>query len=123
MSSHILRLRTSPISSGVTSHGPTGLKVSADLPLDHCPPRSVWKARSLTSLATITCDGGPGIVYRIQIAGPLPITTPSSTSQSSLVEPRGMRTSSYVPTSVLGDFVKSIGSSGTGAPVSAAWSL
>ena len=45
--------RTSSISSGVTSHGPAGSKVSADLPFDHCPPRSIWKARSLTSLTTV----------------------------------------------------------------------
>ena len=51
-SSHMPSAMTSPISSGVTSHGPAGLKVSADLPLDHCPPRSIWNARSLTSLTT-----------------------------------------------------------------------
>lgn len=47
---------------------------------------------------------------------------PSSTSQSVLVEPRGMRTASFGPTRVLGDFVNRIGSSGTGMPLSAAWS-
>jgi hypothetical protein len=52
----------------------------------------------------------------------LPITMPSSTSQSVLVEPRGMRTSSFGPISVFGDLVNRIGSSGTAAPVSAAWS-
>jgi len=36
-SNHSPRLRTSSISSGVTSQGPAGLKVSQDLPLDHCP--------------------------------------------------------------------------------------
>ena len=51
-SSHMPRASTSSISSGVTSHGPAGLNVSADLPLDHWPPRSIWNARSLTSLTT-----------------------------------------------------------------------
>ena len=47
---------------------------------------------------------------------------PSSTSQSGLVDPRGIRTSSYGPISVFGDLVNRIGSSGTAWPVSAAWS-
>lgn len=51
-SSHMSRARTSSISSVVASHGPAGLNVSADLPLAHCPPRSSWKERSLTSLTT-----------------------------------------------------------------------
>ena len=51
-SSHMSSARTSSISSVVASHGPAGLKVSADLPLAHCPPRSSWKERSLTSLTT-----------------------------------------------------------------------
>ena len=41
---------------------------------------------------------------------------PSSTSQSGFVEPRGMRTSSFGPTRVLGDLVNRIGSSGHGLP-------
>ena len=53
----------------------------------------------------------------------LPITIPSSTSQSVFVAPRGMRTSSQGPTIVFGDLVNRIGSSGTVCPVSAAWSL
>ena len=37
-------------SSGVTSHGPSGLNDSALLPLDHWPPlTSSWNARSDTS--------------------------------------------------------------------------
>jgi len=39
-------------SSTVTSHGPTGPKVSALLPLVVVPPRSIWKARSDTSFTT-----------------------------------------------------------------------
>ena len=65
-------------------------------------------------------DGGVGVFNRVEIAVRLPITTPSSTSQSALVDPRGMRTSSLGPMSVFGDLVNRIGSSGTGAPVSAA---
>src|ERR1700748_1124989 len=42
-SSHIDSFCTLGTSSLVTSHGPTGPKVSCDLPLVHCPPRSVWK--------------------------------------------------------------------------------
>ena len=49
---HARASRTSSISSGVTSHGPAGLNVSADLPFDHWPPRSIWNARSLTSLTS-----------------------------------------------------------------------
>ena len=43
---------TSSISSGVTSHGPSGLNVSHDLPLTHWPPRSSWNSRSDTSCET-----------------------------------------------------------------------
>ena len=39
-------------SSGVTSQGPTGPNPSQDLPLTHCPPRSIWKLRSERSLTT-----------------------------------------------------------------------
>ncbi len=37
-SSHMDRFCTSGISSGVTSHGPSGPKVGQPLPLAHCPP-------------------------------------------------------------------------------------
>jgi len=50
---YMARAWTSSISSGVTSQGPAGLKVSADFPFDHCPLRSVWNARSLTSFTTM----------------------------------------------------------------------
>ena len=44
----------SPTSSVVTSQGPSGLKVSQLLPLDHWPPlTSNWKARSDTSWLTV----------------------------------------------------------------------
>jgi hypothetical protein len=45
-SHHIDSFCTSGISSLVTSHGPSGPKVSCDLPLVHCPRRSIWKLRS-----------------------------------------------------------------------------
>ena len=48
-SSQRCNLSTAGISSGVTSHGPSGLNVSQDLPLSHWPPRSSWNSRSLTS--------------------------------------------------------------------------
>jgi len=46
----------------------------------------------------------------------------SSTSQSVLVEPFGMMTSSFGPTMQFGALLKRIGSFGISAPVSAAWS-
>ncbi len=49
-SSDIARSRTSSISSGVTSQGPSGPNVSADLPFSHWPERFTWKRRSDTSL-------------------------------------------------------------------------
>jgi hypothetical protein len=51
-SSHSDSFCTSAISSLVTSHGPSGPKVSCDLPLVHWPKRSIWKLRSDTSLQT-----------------------------------------------------------------------
>ena len=45
-SSVMARSCTSGISSGVTSHGPNGPNVSADLPLSHWPARFTWKRRS-----------------------------------------------------------------------------
>ncbi|MNL69855.1 hypothetical protein D3C87_1947690 [compost metagenome] len=47
---HMRRLAGSGASSRVTSQGPMGPKVSQPLPLSQVPPRSVWKARSDTSL-------------------------------------------------------------------------
>ena len=42
----------SGISSAVTSAGPSGAKLSQDLPMK-CWPRSPWKSRAETSLATV----------------------------------------------------------------------
>ena len=50
------------------------------------------------------------------------MTMASSTSQSVFCEPRGMTTSSLAPTMQDGALLKTIGSAGIGAPVSAAWS-
>jgi len=47
-------VETSPISSGVASHGPSGNEVGKDLLGSHCPPPSSCSARSETSLAA-TC--------------------------------------------------------------------
>ena len=52
----------------------------------------------------------------------VPMTTPSSTSQSVCWELRGMRTSSLGPTIALVAFMKRMGSVGMAAPVSAACS-
>jgi len=50
------------------------------------------------------------------------MTIASSTSQSVFSLPRGMRTSSYGPTTVFGALKNTTGSCGTGCPDSAAWS-
>ena len=50
------------------------------------------------------------------------MTTPSSTSQSVFSEPRGMTTSSSGPMIAEVAFENTIGSRGTAAPDSAAWS-
>ena len=50
------------------------------------------------------------------------MTIPSSTSQSVFVLVRGMRTSSYGPTTVLAALKNTTGSAGTGCPDSRAWS-
>jgi hypothetical protein len=49
------------------------------------------------------------------------MTTPSSTSQSVFSLPRGMRTSSKAPTTVLGVLRNMTGSAGGADPDSAAW--
>ena len=50
-SSHMCRSARSPISSGVTSQGPIGPKLSQPFPLSHCEDCS-WKERSEMSLQT-----------------------------------------------------------------------
>src|SRR5215510_2057113 len=108
-SSHIDSFCTSAISSLVASHGPTGPNVSCDLPLVHCPSRSVWKLRSETSLqmqypATwVSASASETYLAR------LPIIAAISTSQSSLVEPRGFSTASCGPDSAVLAFRKKIG--------------
>ncbi len=52
----------------------------------------------------------------------VPMTMPSSTSQSVLSAPGGMRTASVGPLSALVAFMNSTGSAGAGKPASAAWS-
>ena len=63
---------------------------------------------------------GVGLAYVFGLGSPM--TTPSSTSQSVWVEPRGMRMSSLGPTIALVAFMKRMGSLGMAAPVSAACS-
>ncbi len=104
---------TSPSSSGVTSHGPVGLNVGADLPLTHWPPRSICHSRSLTSLtSTYPAIASAASCSSRRYEQRRPTTMPSSTSQSVLPEPRGITTSSSGPTTVLGDFVKRMASVG-----------
>ena len=59
---------------------------------------------------------------RAEDAAVVPITMPSSTSQSVLPAPLGSITSSFGPIIELSVLWKMIGSFGTGEPVSAAWS-
>lgn len=121
-SSHKERLCGSGTSFLVTSQGPIGPNVSHPFPLSHVGPLSNWKARSLTPLTThypatnakasssLTCRAWP------------PMTTPSSTSQSSLVEPNGNMTSSFAPTMQEVAFENTTGSVGMGMFASCAWS-
>ena len=52
----------------------------------------------------------------------VPITMPSSTSQSVLTEPLGSITGSFAPCMQVVDFMNTMGSLGMGMPASAAWS-
>src|SRR3954468_22625139 len=119
-SSHIDSFCTSAISSLVTSHGPTGPNVSCDLPLVHCPRRSIWKLRSETSLQTqypatwLSASASETYFARV------PMMAAISTSQSSFVEPRGFSTGSLGPLSAVLALRKKIGSAGIGLPVSLA---
>ena len=62
-----------------------------------------------------------GVATSTYFAG-RPITTPSSTSQSALVGPIGITTSSNGPEMADVAFMNSTGSAGTAMPDSAAWS-
>ena len=121
-SSHMPSACGSGISSLVTIHGPVGPKVSQPLPLSQVPPRSVWKLRSETSFTTQYPATGFIASASDTYLALVPITMPSSTSQSGLVEPLGITTSSFGPWKAPSDFRKMIGSVGGVAPVSAAWS-
>ncbi len=121
--SRTVRACGSGISSAVTSHGPSGLKVSQFFPLSQVPPRSIWYSRSETSCAIVypaTCASPSSAVRRWRAVRPM--TTPSSASQSVRVEPGGISTVSCGPTTVSGALRKRIGSLGIAAPVSRAWS-
>src|SRR5580704_19623770 len=113
---------TSAISSLVTSQGPSGPNVSCDLPLVHWPRRSIWKLRSETSLQTqypaTWFSASASETYFARV----PMMAAISTSQSSLVEPRGFSTLSFGPEREVFALMKKIGSVGIGEPVSLAWS-
>ena len=68
----------------------------------------------------VPADHAPRVSRRVEVAGGLPMITASSTSQSVLIDFRGIRTVSFGPTTVSGPFMKMIGSLGMAAPVSAA---
>src|SRR5690242_17193743 len=122
-SSHIDSFCTSAISSLVASQGPSGPNVSCDLPLVHCPRRSIWKLRSETSLQTQYPATWLSASASETYLALVPMIAAISTSQSSLVEPRGFSTASLGPDSEVLAFKKKIGSEGIGLPVSLAWSL
>src|SRR6516165_6762517 len=119
-SSHIERFCTFGISSLVTSHGPSGPNVSCDLPLVHWPSRSIWKLRSDTSLQmqypATWLSASASLTYLARV----PMIAAISTSQSSLVDPRGFSTGSLGPDSAVDALRKKIGSEGIGLPVSLA---
>ena len=88
-------------SSGVTSHGPSGLKpgsalalapLAARRPRSGSPaPRGRWRRRSRRCAPM-------RVLRRVEVGrARLPITTPSSTSQSVFTLPRGIGTSSSGP--------------------------
>ncbi len=84
----------SPISSAVTSHGPSGLNVSQDLPLDHWPPETVELEVALGDVVgqRVAGDVGERVGRRVEVAGRCGRSRrASSTSQSVFVEPRGMQ--------------------------------
>ena len=112
----------SVISSFVTKYGPIGPKVSFDFPLTHCPNFSICHSLSLMSLTKQypkICSGDSASVIFFKF---FPITIPSSTSQSNFLESLDILISSLGPLIELVAFIKTIGSVGTLAPVSFAWS-
>src|ERR1700755_1514289 len=121
-SSHIESFCTSGISSLVTSHGPTGPNVSCDLPLVQVPPRSIWKLRSGAALQMVEPATWLSASASETYLARVPMMAAISTSQSSLVDPRGFSTASLGPDSEVLAFRKKIGSDGIAAPVSLAWS-
>src|SRR5690606_31308068 len=101
---------------------PTGVEPGMHLPLDHWPPDSsschVRSERSfVTTYPAMWSQAASGDDSSL---ASLPMTTPSSTSQSVLVLRAGIRTGSSGPATVLGVLRKSTGTSGGAAPDSAA---
>ena len=112
----------SEISSLVTKYGPIGPNVSCDLPLTHCPIFSICHSLSLISFIKQYPKIWSGASFSEIFLVSFPITMPSSTSQSNFFEFDEISTSSFGPLIELVAFIKTIGSDGTFAPVSAAWS-
>jgi hypothetical protein len=52
LTTHRIASGSSPISSGVTSAGPTGQNVSSDLPRAHCRSPN-WRSRADTSFTQV----------------------------------------------------------------------
>src|ERR1700674_366865 len=96
-SSHMARLCGSRISSAVTSHGPSGAKVSNPLPLSQVGPRSSCHSRSDTSLQIKYPATQLKASASETLCAFLPITNASSTSQSPFFEPLGRITASLGP--------------------------
>ena len=108
-------------SSAGTSHGPSGQNVGAVFPFDHWPPDSArCQVRSETSLPTRYPATWLSASASSTSHAAVPITTPSSASQSSDSARSGRRISSYAPTIVFGCLKKRIGCSGGRLPDSAA---
>ncbi len=108
----------------VTSQGPVGLKPGAILPLG---PLTAGDRHLEVALGDIVRGDEAGDVLR---ATPrdcrdrrcgVPMTMPSSTSQSVFSLPRGIVTVSFGPTTVFGVLRKRIGMVGGSEPDSAAW--
>ena len=82
------RPRPSPISSTVTSAGPTGVDPSKVLPARNCVVR-VCQSRIDTSLSTVKPAMAPSASSGPALRTSRPMTTANSTSQSALVDTSG----------------------------------
>jgi hypothetical protein len=106
-----------PTSSGVTTQGPAGVECWNILPCRNCEVR-YCQSRIDTSLTTVypaiaaaACSGVAR--YRVR-----PMTTPSSTSQSTRSLTDGSTRSSRAPSSVSANLANRVGYAGSSRPVS-----